>query len=66
MYLHHKGLRKAALNLIDSNFLSSLDLFDMDLLSKDIKLFIDNPNNSAGSFITFLISLDKFFSNERS
>lgn len=66
MYLHHKGLRKAALNLINSNFLSSLDLFDMDLLSKDIKLFIDNPKNSAGSFITFLISLDKFFSNERS
>ena len=66
MYLHHKGLRNAALDLVNSQFLSSLDLFDMDILSRDIKLFIDNPNNNAGSFITFLISLEKFFSNERS
>ena len=66
MYLHHKGLRNAALDLVNSQFLSSLDLFDMDILSRDIKSFIDNPNNNAGSFITFLISLEKFFSNERS
>ncbi len=66
MYLHHKGLRNAALDLVNSQFLSSLGLFDMDILSRDVKLFIDNPNNNAGSFITFLISLEKFFSNERS
>jgi len=66
MYLYNEGLRDAALRLSDSNFLSSLEIFDMDILSRDIKLFIDNPNNNAGSFITFLISIERFFSYERS
>ncbi|MFL2664834.1 MAG: asparagine synthase-related protein [Dehalococcoidia bacterium] len=65
MYLYNKGLREAAVKLFDSDFLSSLDLFDMDILSRDIKVFIDNPNYNAGSFITFLISIERFFNYER-
>jgi hypothetical protein len=44
--------------------LASLGFIDMDRLAKDIPYWITTPNYGAGSFLSFLITIDRFIKQD--
>ena len=64
IFATQKQLTNIATELRNSDALASLGFIDMDRLARDIPYWIKTPNYGAGSFLSFLITVDKFIKHE--
>ncbi|MEC9292889.1 MAG: asparagine synthase-related protein [Chloroflexota bacterium] len=64
IFATQKRLINIAIELQTSDALGSLGFIDMDRLARDIPHWIKTPNYGAGSFLSFLITVDRFIKHD--
>jgi len=65
VFATQKRLINTAMELQTSDALASLNFIDMDRLARDIPQWIKTPSYGAGSFLSFLVTIDRFIKQER-
>ena len=65
VFATQKRLINTAMELRTSDALASLGFIDMDRLARDIPHWIKTPSYGAGSFLSFLVTIDRFVKQER-
>lgn len=60
MFTSQPKLREIAMAMSGSEVLSSLGFLNMNRLASDVPRWLDHPDKNAGSFMSFLVTVDRF------
>ena len=60
MFNVNNNLRRHALDMVNSESLSTISFLDMEKINTSIKDWCDKPKKDSGAFMTYLLTLDKF------